>query len=99
MVAGEHSAPIGFDRLLHDRQAESGSGGGPGGGRPIEAVEHPGQIRLRDPGAVIAPSHGSRFHPHFDLDAGWVPLAGVVEKVPQSSLELGGAHGHVVPGA
>ena len=56
-------------------------------GGAVEAVEHIGQVGVRDAGTVIAHAHLAVAHPDLDLAARGAPLGGVVEQVRDGPVE------------
>ena len=62
-----------------------------GGRRAVEAVEHVGQVGVRDAGPVVADGDLAVAHADLDLPAGRAPLGGVVDQVRDRAVE---ARGH-----
>ena len=56
-------------------------------GRAVEAVEHIGEVGVRDAGAVVAHAHLAVAHADLDLAARRAPLGGVVEQVRDRAVE------------
>jgi hypothetical protein len=88
-----HTAPPWPQRdLPHDRQAQARAGHRPRPGRSVEAVEHPRQVLLRDPGPGVGHLQQHRplverphLHPH--RPARRAPLGGVVEQVEHRAFQ------------
>ena len=65
-VVRPHGAVVALDDLLHDREPEARAGLGAGRDRPVEAVEHVGQVGVRDPRPAVAHLDPATVDGHLD---------------------------------
>jgi len=73
--------------LAHDGEAEPRAGQAAGPARPVEAVEHVGEVIRVDTGPVVADGELAVAHADLDGLVGRAPLSGVVEQVAHGALE------------
>src|SRR3984893_7892262 len=94
-VCDADTASVVVDRLLDDREAQSGAGEAARGCGTVEAIEDVREIGRLDTRAVVADRDQAARASHLDGGARGAPLDRVVEHVVNRPLEpgRGGRHG------